>query len=117
MRKRLRKKLRRGEFAELGFEVAIQLHEELDEPSFNRFLDDLIDLVERYNLGIGGGGGPKRVSYIVGVLRGRGSVAPEQRDAVLEWLEGRGEVERVEASDLFDLWYPPRHISLTNVKR
>ncbi len=108
--KRLRKKLHRGEFRELGFEVRIILEGGVSEERFDIFLDYLIGFVEAHNLGIGGGGDAERVEYVVGVLEGRGSVTPEQREALLAWLAAREEVRQVEGSQLFDLHYPPKTI-------
>lgn len=110
MRKRLRKKLRKGEFKELGFETNIYLREGTTEDEFYSFWDDLVEFVEARNLGFGGGGGPVHLEYVIGVLHGRGSVTLEQREELLEWLRAREEVVKVEGSQLFDLYYPPKTV-------
>ena len=42
MKKRLRKKLHKGEFKEIGFPINCAFKEGLDEADFDKFIDDFI---------------------------------------------------------------------------
>src|SRR5207244_12648965 len=79
MKKRLRKKLRKGEFAEYGFSIWFRfdtvLAEEESDLLMDRFLDELI---EANRLQFGGGGDGKEWDGGVG-LAGRGSAGEEHR--------------------------------------
>ncbi|HEY2932919.1 MAG TPA: 50S ribosome-binding protein YggL [Acidobacteriota bacterium] len=58
MKKRLRKKLHRGEFCEFGFEVRFQLSEGLDDARLEQFWDIFIgEAIEARGLMCGGGCG------------------------------------------------------------
>lgn len=98
MKKRLRKKLRKGEFKELGFELQFDYTGE----TFDTFLNDLIGAVESLEMYIGGGGRPS-LSYFVYCFRK--SVSPEQRQALADWLMSRPDVANVVAGELRDAWY------------
>ena len=110
MRKRLRKKLRKGEFKELGFEVVVDLREDMTDKASDLLWEDMVDFVEARNLGFGGVSGNERLEYSISVLHGRGSVTPEQREEVLAWLEARDEVTEVRGSQLFDVYHPPKTV-------
>ena len=56
MKKRLRKKLHRGEFQEFGFCVSFDLVPGLAVEERNQVLDEFIDMIEKHGLQFGGGG-------------------------------------------------------------
>lgn len=99
----MRKKLRVGEFRELGFELALQLAGDLaaaaDDAFWHAFI---VDCIERCGLVYGG-------STTGTVARaGRGSVSREDREAVRAWIAARPEVLRFQLGPLDDVWYPAR---------
>jgi hypothetical protein len=99
--RRLRKKLRLGEFQELGFSVDITLRRQLTTDESDAFLDALVlDLIEPRSLAYGGGSNGGFV-----VHERRGSATEADREAVVAWLRARKEVEEVEAGALVDVWY------------
>ena len=98
--RRLRKKLRLGEFQEVGFEVTITLHEGLDETRLTAFWDDFIrEAIERNGLAYGGG-----ISGFVTSV-GLGSATVSQQEAVLTWFRERSEVQSADVGLLIDAWY------------
>ena len=65
MKKRLRKKLHKGEFQEFGFNLEFDLKETNDE-DFDKFLDDFIrDAIEGNGLECGGGGHTHHDYFVV----------------------------------------------------
>jgi hypothetical protein len=98
---RLRKKLRIGEFQELGFTWEASFKLPLSPDQAEALVDALIvEAIEPGDLAFGGwaNGG------VVTPLR-RGSVSESQRLAVLSWLRARKEIADVRASALFDVWH------------
>jgi uncharacterized protein len=107
MRKRLRKKLRKGEFKEFGCEVHFSLNPELDDPERESFIDAfLIEAMEARGLGFGGGGELDWSGY-VSLLGRRGSVSESDRASIDRWLRARPEVVAHEVGPLTDAWYGP----------
>lgn len=99
--RRLRKKLHRGEFKELGFDVDFSFREELTEAEIDRFFDDLIgELIVPAGLIYGG----SSEGFVCRATPG--SVTEEERSAVRQWLEARPELRKVEIGPLVDAWYP-----------
>lgn len=104
MKRRLRKKLRKGEFQELGFEVGYACSEGLTDDACDAVFDRFIlEAIEGNDLAFGGGG-PRRVDGFVTVW-GRGSVTEAQREAVERWLAASPEVKRFEIGPPVDAWY------------
>jgi len=101
---RQRKKLRLGEFKELGFDVTAKLAKELNQDERTAFINALISAVDEMGLLFGGGfNGGFEGFLVVDVLRG--SVTEEQRASFKKWLEGRSELKDVEVGPLKDAWY------------
>lgn len=99
--RRLRKKLRIGEFQELGFTWEASFKLPLSPDQAEALVDALIvEAIEPGELAFGGW-----VSGGVVTRPGRGSVSESQRLAVLSWLRARSEIAQVRASELFDIWY------------
>ncbi len=98
--RRLRKKLRVGEFQELGFDVSFKLRDGLDENQLTSFWDAFIlQAIEQNGLAFGGG-----TSGFVCVWR-RGSAQESHREFVRGWLTAREEVESAHTGPLADAWH------------
>ena len=106
MRKRLRKKLHKGEFQELGFEVRFCCADDISESAFNTVIDEFISQAIEARSLVCGGGGQKPEWNIFVTLDRRGSVTEEHRVAVQQWLAMRPEVEEFQVGPLVDAWYP-----------
>jgi uncharacterized protein YggL (DUF469 family) len=98
--RRLRKKLRVGEFQELGFDVSFKLRDGLDENQMTNFWDAFIlQAIEQNGLAFGGGTNGFVCAW------GRGSTRESHRELVRGWLTARPEVESVHIGPLTDAWY------------
>lgn len=105
--RRLRKKLCVDEFQELGFELNLDLKDDLSVEEIDTFLDQFIaQALEANGLDYVGG-----EDFGLVCLAERGSVTEEQRAAVENWLKGRSELSKVEVSPLVDAWYPDKPIT------
>ncbi len=99
--RRLRKKLRVGEFQELGFETKVKL-------TGSYTPEEQESLVEALLLGVIE---PRSLSF-TGWLKGgfvahrsRGSATEDDRESVRQWLLSRPEVESAVIGPLIDVWY------------
>ncbi len=104
-KRRLRKKLRVGEFQELGFEVEIRFAPG-DEPAFDDALYVWIDFVESRDWSFGGGGsveGRKLDGFIA--KDGRGTLTEADRAAAEGWLKEASWVEGFQVGPLRDAWH------------
>ena len=99
--RRLRKKLRLGEFQELGFEVSIILKPNLGIDDLDRFLDAFIlDAIEKNELAFGGG------TDCGFITAWKHSVVSEAHRTIVEnWLSRRPEVVSVMLGPLVDAWH------------
>lgn len=96
MRKRLRKKLHRGEYTVYGFAVVFALHAHVTAEERNAFFDRFIrDAIEGHGLLYGGSEEGFAVSE-------QDSTTEEQRLAVQRWLEAAREVATVTIGPLQD---------------
>lgn len=106
MRKRLRKKLRLGEFRELGFALGFRIGAPWGSKGADEFIDAfLAEAVEPQGLGFLGGGRDEWTGFVTAF--GRRSVTPSQRDAVLAWLRAHEVAHAVRAGPLVDAWHAP----------
>jgi uncharacterized protein YggL (DUF469 family) len=97
--RRLRKKLRVGEFRQQGFELAWEFVEPLYVDAEAQFWDALIfEAIEANGLLFGGSNERAVVD-----AAGRASVTEAQRAAVEAWLRARPEVASVRVGPLADL--------------
>jgi uncharacterized protein YggL (DUF469 family) len=100
--RRLRKKLRVGEFHKLGFAISFQFHSEISESDTERFWDAFItEIIERNGLAYGGG----RKGFVM--LWGRGSVTEGHRELLRAWLALRAESASFRIGSRVDAWYGP----------
>ncbi len=85
MKKRLRKKLHRGEFQEFGFAVAWQFAPALDDECLDLFFQALVKVAEDRQLTFGGGGDSKQGSGFF-CKKKHASTSEEDRSLVAEWF-------------------------------
>lgn len=104
VKRRLRKKLHLCEFQELGFYLSYQLASDLIPEAANRHWEELIDCIEANKLVCAGGGDTGGLEYFVAHVP-KGSVSPEQRKAVEDWLTSREEVISFQVGPLLDAWH------------
>ena len=101
MRKRLRKKLRLGEFREYGLEVSFRL---ADNAELDGFWDSFIgDVIEARGLICGGGCG--RMWDVFVTRPGRRSATEDDRRDITAWLQRHSHVHDVRISPLVDAWH------------
>lgn len=102
MKKRLRKKLHKAEFAEFGRRVVIE-HSDGDS---DMILDLLIEAVEAEGCCCGGGTSPSHSDLVIEL--GRKSDRPDDRfQRILDRIKTSPSVRRIRYSDPFDLWHGP----------
>lgn len=107
MKKRLRKKLCKGEFKELGFYVYFRLPEDMADEDLDTFLDRFFtEALESNGLGFGGSGHHEWEGFVA--VDRRGSVTEEQRRHVDDWLKNHPQVVEHQISELRDAWYDTR---------
>ena len=97
MKKRLRKKLHKGEFRELGFELDYDYTGDLEGEPFDQFWGDWIRMIESLGLECGGGGAGPQSYFIIKYV--------EQRQAVIDWLGKHPDIANVTAGQLRGAWY------------
>lgn len=104
MKKRLRKKLHKGEFKELGFSFDAKFKVDTDLKLVEEWLQELAIVLHEQGMEMGGGWN----SDVCGgfITRERGSVTPEERKVVEKWLgEHKQHVDQVNVGELKDAWY------------
>lgn len=101
---RQRKKLRVGEFQELGFTVIANLKDQAADGAHDGLLDAWLDAVEQQGVSFGGHFSDGQLDGIVFPVNGT-LVSEEIRQALSAWLAARPEVDNVECSDLLDVWH------------
>jgi uncharacterized protein len=102
---RQRKKLRLGEFQQLGFSISGKCPEGWSDEQREQAMSDLIDRIENRELDYGGGDSASGMDGYV-VASGRGSATEDDREALRAALGELGFVD-VEVGALEDAWYPP----------
>ncbi|MCP9760452.1 DUF469 family protein [Aquitalea sp. S1-19] len=106
LKPRQRKKLRVGEFTELGFSLIVTLKKDTDLGAQDALLDAWLEAVDAQGVSFGGHFAGSETLQFEGIVFpvGRGSVSAETRTALVAWLSARAEVESVDADELADLW-------------
>lgn len=103
MRKRLRKKLYRGEFQRLCFELEFRFADTTTFAQRDACVDRFIEWIEAQCLQFGGGGD---VAWNAVVERaGRETVTESDRLSTVEWLRSQGDIAQADAGPLRDAWY------------
>jgi uncharacterized protein len=90
MKKRLRKKLHKGEFQEFGFDILIQFKQTISFDKKEVFIDDFIELIEELNLLFGGGG--SELSLEGFITAEKGSVTNLHENKISSWLESKSDI-------------------------
>lgn len=103
MKKRLRKKLRLGEFREDCFELTFEMDSALSAEQIDALGDSFIEMIEQHNLQFGGGGKTTWTGIVSGPWRG--STTEADREQVLRWLRQQPEILSSSAGPLRDAWH------------
>jgi uncharacterized protein len=90
MKKRLRKKLHKGEFQEFGFDILIQFKQTISFDKKEVFIEDFIELIEELNLLFGGGG--SELSLEGFITAEKGSVTNLHENKISSWLESKSDI-------------------------
>lgn len=99
--KRLRKKLRLGEFQELGFEIIFSLNENIDNSVIHEFFHEfLTEAIEKNGLLFGGS---SQGGFVT--LDKRGSTSEQNRALVKNWLASQPILTNVIIGELVNAWY------------
>jgi uncharacterized protein len=105
MRRRLRKKLRLGEFTQMGFGIKYQPKPGLADTARDALLDRfLLQAIEAHDLHCGGGGGPEEWDFFV-CPNGRRTATDADRQSVRAWLESHPDVTNVRVGRLENAWH------------
>jgi uncharacterized protein YggL (DUF469 family) len=103
--RRQRKKLRTGEFREMGFQVTAELSRPIDGTERDALIDAFLEhCIEAHGMLFGGGINRNLDGYVVADGK-RKSATDEQRERVRRWLEARSEFTAVRVEALTDAWY------------
>ncbi|MDF0532786.1 DUF469 family protein [Shewanella yunxiaonensis] len=101
--RRLRKKLRVDEFQELGFDVSWRFADSLSEDAIDEHVERFInEVIEPRELGFHGGG--HRLWDGVVATQRLGKCTDDDRQAVERFLKSLN-VEEIEISELYDIWW------------
>ena len=103
MKKRLRKKLRVGEFREDCFEITFRIDPSITLRDVDELTDNFIAMIEHAGLQFGGGGNYEWSGVVQGPWRG--TVTSEDQKAVLEWLRQHNKIVDVLVGPLKDAWH------------
>ncbi len=104
MKKRLRKKLHKGEFKEMGFKIEFEYDPNLTKEDLDKlWLRFIEDAIEGNNLCVGGGGNYSQ-SYFV--CRYKSSANQQDKDKLNKWFLSQKEtIISFTISDLTDAWH------------
>ena len=105
MKRRLRKKLRLGEFRQDCFEVQFRVDPSLDPEDTEEVADSFVEMIVANGLQCGGGGKPGEWSGVVQGPGYRGSTTAEDRACVIEWLQAHPHIREVFVGPLRDAWH------------
>jgi uncharacterized protein YggL (DUF469 family) len=102
--RRLRKKLRVGEFQEFGLSLNISFDAAVI--AFDDALDRWIDFVESKHWAFGGGGNGDNQAFSGFICRyERGSLTEQDRGAIQAWLSQQDWVTDFAVHELHDVWH------------
>jgi len=104
MKKRLRKKLKKGEFKELGFSIKLVINPKLGEEKIDEITwDFILDAIEANNLMFGGGGDHIYSGFCCKV---KGSATKKDIENVENWIINQGSlILDYEMGELKDAWH------------
>lgn len=104
--RRLRKKLRVGEFQELGFSISFRFDSQ--RHTLDQAIEHWIEFVESQGWSFGGGGG-EGVDILSGYLASfkRGCLGEDDRELARQWLDSQPGFTCIQCSNLSDSWHGP----------
>jgi len=103
MKKRLRKKLRKGEFKEFGFRIKFKIDPKLSIEKIDEITwDFIIDAIEANDLMFGGGGSYLYEGFCAKV---KGSATEDDIKNIEKWINGQSEILDYEIGELIDAWH------------
>ncbi|RZJ61574.1 MAG: DUF469 family protein [Hymenobacter sp.] len=102
VKKRLRKKLYLKEYRQVGFRFLFDFIEPTSEAEEWQFVVDLMAYEDANAISAGGG----HANFYVYDASRRGSITPQQRQSLIDWLKQRTDITNVEVRPLTDAWYP-----------
>ena len=102
MKKRLRKKLKKGEFTEYGFEIEITFNDNVTEQEFDKWINSFIEEIEKNNLLFGGASGLNNFEGFVTSVKK--SVTENQKLAIENWISKQKIIKKYSISELIDAW-------------
>jgi uncharacterized protein len=107
LKPRQRKKLRVGEFKEQCFDIELVFKTPMRGDPYHEFINDFFGFLEQRGLLGGGFGGKEPFSETEGVIASieRGSPNEEDREAVVQWLRARPEVNDARGLEFKDAWH------------
>ena len=105
LKKRLRKKLRVGEFQEFGFEISAKFKADFTDADFEKFVGEFIGEVEKNKLWFGGGGSLKEWKGFLTSQKNYHTTIAAQKEKIKSWLENRVEIAECEVGESKDAWY------------
>lgn len=107
MKKRLRKKLHKGEFKEVGFEINCKIDSNISESVYDKFIDDFVDKIEDKGLCFGGGGSKDNWSGVISKDKNYLCTEASDKSYISNWLKSKKEIIEHKIGKDIDLWYPP----------
>ena len=100
MNKRLRKKLHKGEFQQLGFEVNWKFKSGID---IDEEFDNFIEFLESLKCGTSGFYSEEICDQFIRC--GRKGTAEQAKNKIEEWLRNNKEIDQLVIGSLKDIWY------------
>ena len=112
MNKRIRRKLHKGEFKELGYEVTCQYT--IDEATLDTFLIDIIDVAESKGWSCGGGFDVNGCSFILTHAyqpsrKYTKNISIKDVEYFFNILKKQPFMTKIVIKDAFDVWYEKEH--------
>lgn len=106
MKKRLRKKLRIGDFQELGFKISVQLPDSISEEEFDKQIEDFtVNIVGKNEMLCSGLEADKELILYLEHAQAYSSITIDQRKKVEEWMSGSTFFKDYTVSELIDVNY------------
>ena len=104
MRKRLRKKLHIGEYAEFGFVIKALIITKITEELLLEFLDDLILFVEEHDMCLCGSANKHgQCEFIISSYER--SLRHKDQYLIVKWFREKESIRDIYVTDFIDMWY------------
>ena len=106
MKKRLRKKLRVGDFQELGFKISVQLPDSISEDDFDQQIEDFtVNIVAKNEMLCSGLEADKELLLYLEHAQPYSSITIDQRKTVEDWMSASTSFKNYTVSELIDVNY------------